>query len=277
MSNLENRVADHYHIGGLEKSIMDGLAAAGADLKALRPEDLAPVDEFHTAGRLTTLRALELTPIERGMHILDAGCGIGGTARCLAVARDCQVTGLDLSQSFIEVARRLTEMMGLSRTCDFVHGSATDMPFEAASFDAGVSFHAAMNIEDRSRFYGEFARVLRPGAPLCIFDVMKGPAPGMTYPVPWAETEATSFLKSSEETRNLLGEAGFDVVTEDNLREFSIDYFRNLFAKAAKSDGPPPLGLHLLTGANAAEKFNNYAEALEAQQIEPVILVAKLR
>jgi hypothetical protein len=54
-----------------------------------------------------------------------------------------------------------------------------------------------------------------------------------------------------------------------------FEYFRDVLAKAAKMDGPPPLGLHLLTRDNAPEKFRNYAQALEDHQIEPVILVAR--
>ena len=78
--NLENAVAAHYGRAGLTEAIIDGLQKAGADPEAPTLEDLAPVDEFHTAGRLSTLKALEITPLEAGMHVLDAGCGIGGTA-----------------------------------------------------------------------------------------------------------------------------------------------------------------------------------------------------
>lgn len=273
-TNLEHAVAAHYAKGGLATAIIDGLERAGADLDALTPEDLAPVDEFHTAGRLTTLKALAMTPIEAGMHVLDAGCGIGGTARCLVKEHGCRVTGIDLTPEYIEVAEMLTRRMGFAEAASFHLGSATQMPFEAEAFDAGVSFHAAMNIEDRETLYAELARVLRPGAPLCLFDVMKGPAEGMLYPVPWAETAGTSFLKSREETTALPDEAGFAISAEESLRDFARDFFREAFAKAARADGPPPLGLHLLTGANAPEKFQNYAQALEAHQIEPVILVA---
>lgn len=59
-----------------------------------------------------------------------------------------------------------------------------------------------------------------------------------------------------------------------SLRDFAIDFFRNVFAKAAEQEGPPPLGLHLLTGTNAPEKFANYAKALEEHRIDPVIVVA---
>ena len=110
-TDIESRVSSHYGKSGLAEAILEGLTAAGADLDALTLEDVAPVDEFHTAGRLTTLKALELMPLKPGMHVLDAGCGLGGTARCLAVEHQCRVTGLDLTQEYIEVAQMLTDKM----------------------------------------------------------------------------------------------------------------------------------------------------------------------
>jgi MPBQ/MSBQ methyltransferase len=274
-SVLNEAVAAHYGKAGLVERILSGLQKMGADLNALSPADLAPVDEFHTGGRAATLRALEKMPLRAGMHVLDAGSGIGGTARCLAAEYGCRVSGIDLTPEYVEAARMLSERMGLSDTCKFHVGSATKLPFEESSFDAAVSFHVAMNIEDRASLYRELARVLRQGAAFCLFDVMKGPTPGMLFPVPWAETERTSFLKSRLETCQLLEEAGFGVVSQDNMRDFAIEYFRDVFAKSAKASEPPPLGLHLLTGDNAPQKFSNYAKALEAHQIEPVIVVAE--
>lgn len=276
-SNLEKSVAAHYGKSGLAAAILEGIVAAGLDPDALTPEDLAPVDEFHTAGRLTTLRATAMMALEPGMHVLDAGCGIGGTARCLAAEHGCRVTGVDLTPEYIDVARMLTEQLGLAEACRFEVGSATDLPYAEACFDAAVSFHVAMNIEDRPAFYAELARVARPGAALCLFDVMKGPTAGMRYPVPWAETDVTSFLKSAEQTRDLLHEAGFEVTAEESQREMASEFFRQAFAKSAGSDGPPPLGLHLLTGANTREKFGNYVQALEAHQLDPTIIVATRR
>lgn len=276
-NQLETDVAAHYGRGGLAEAILNGIAAAGLDPNALTPTDLAPVDEFHTAGRLTTVRALTMITLEPGMHVLDAGCGIGGAARCLAVERGCRVTGIDLTPEYIDVARMLTERMALSDSCTFEVGSAVDLPHAEASFDAAISFHVAMNIEDRRGFYAEMARVVRPGAPFCLFDVMDGPAAGMRYPVPWAETAITSFLNSPNETRELLHDAGFEVTVEESQRDLALEYFRRAFAKAAQMEGPPPLGLHLLTGANGPEKFANYVQALEDHQIDPTIMVAVRR
>ena len=273
-NGLEQSVAAHYTRTGLLDAILEGLAAQGANLDALTPADLAPVDEFHTAGRTTTLRAAEMMPLRDDMHLLDAGSGIGGTSRFLAHEKNCRVTGVDLTPAYVEVADELTRRMGLGERCRFHVGSITDLTFDDASFDGAVNFHVAMNIADRDRLYGELARVVRPGGFLCVFDVMKGPAAGMRYPVPWAETAETSFLMSRDETLAAMEQAGFALNREENLRDFAIGFFDEIFAKAATSGGPPPLGLHLLTGQNAPEKFANYAVALKEHQIEPVIMVA---
>lgn len=274
---LEHAVAKHYCRPKLIDAIEAGLQELQLGASQLQPSDLAPVDEFHTAGRLATLKALNLFPVKNAMHVLDAGSGLGGTARVLAKERGCKVTGLDLCGDYVDAARKLTERMGLAEQCQFEHGSVLDMPFEDASFDAALSFHVAMNIADRPRFYAELARTTRAGASLCIFDVMKGPTDGMLYPVPWAETEATSFLKDRDVTVALLADAGFDIVAEENLRDFAISYFREVQRNAASADTPPPLGLHLLTGANSSVKFANYLEGLENHQIEPIILAARRR
>ena len=274
-ADQESAVAAHYTVPGLLDIIDAGLRAVNADPIHPTIADLAPVDEFHTAGRITTLKALDMAGIAAGMHVLDAGCGLGGTARVLAAERECSVTGIDLTPEFIDVARTLTERMGLGDRCTFDVGSVTALPYGYSTFDAAVTMHVAMNIEDRASFYGALARVVRPGGTLCVFDVMKGPAEGMRFPVPWAETGATSFLKSAPETRSLLQKSGFEVTQEESQRLFAIDYFEEVFAAIAKNGGPPPVGLHLLTGSNAPEKFTNYMEMARAEQIDPVIMIAR--
>lgn len=275
--SLEQSVTAHYQRSGLTQDILAGLEQQGIDLDQVKPEDLAAVDEFHTGGRAATLIAMDLFEANKDSHILDIGCGIGGAARCIATERDCRVTGIDLTPAYIEVADLLTQRMGLADQCHFEVGSALALPFEDDSFDAAFSFHVAMNITDRARFLGEAARVLRPDAPLCLFDVMKGPAAGMRYPTPWAETADTSVLKTRDESITLLNDASLIVSEEENLRDFALEYFEKMVANAERSDGPPPLGLHLLAGDNARKKFANYRQALIEHQVEPVILVAHPR
>jgi ubiquinone/menaquinone biosynthesis C-methylase UbiE len=208
---LENAVAEHYGGGDLMARIDAALKAGGADPENLAPKDLAPVDEFHIGGREATQHAVSRMSLGASDHVLDVGCGIGGTARYMAVESGCRVAGIDLTPEFIAVARTLSARLGLSEMLAFEIASALAMPFEDAAFDAATSFHVAMNIAERDRLYGEIARVMRPGATLCIYDVMKTGPGEILYLVPWAETAATSHVTSPEEMQALLGEAGFEI------------------------------------------------------------------
>ena len=90
----------HYGRAGIGEAILSGLRAAGKDLDALTPEDLAPADQFHTRGREATLELARLAGLERGMRVLDVGGGLCGPARTLATEIGCHVTVVDLTEEF---------------------------------------------------------------------------------------------------------------------------------------------------------------------------------
>ncbi len=181
--------------------------------------------------------------------------------------------GIDLTPEFIAVAEALTQRLELDGSMRFETASALAMPFGDASFDAAISFHVAMNIQDRAGLYGEIARVLKPGAVLCIFDIMKTGAGEIVYPVPWAETAETSHVTSPEETEALLQGAGFEIRETENRREFALQFFRQRLANA-EGDGPPPLGIHLVMGGDWRGKFKNTLENTEAGRVAPVQITA---
>src|SRR5258707_6439583 len=84
MSRSPQAVAEHYKQRALGDAILAALQAAGKDVDHLTPDDLAPVDEFHSGGRNATLRLAQLAPINRSDPALHVGCGLGGPARPLA-------------------------------------------------------------------------------------------------------------------------------------------------------------------------------------------------
>src|SRR5712691_12469369 len=114
MSHPAQAVSDHYGRSGLGDSILAALKAAGKDIDHLTPDDLAPVDEFHSGQRNATVRLAKLAGVRRGEDVLDVGCGIGGPSRFLAQEFGCRVTGLDLTAEFIEVAKMLARRTGFS-------------------------------------------------------------------------------------------------------------------------------------------------------------------
>lgn len=271
--SLEDAVVRHYGVSDLAQRIFRALAAAGVTSERLTPEQLAPVDEFHIGGRPATEYALAKIELTGSDHVLDVGCGLGGATRYLASTVGCRVTGIDLTADYIEVAELLADRTGLRERMSYETASALSMPFAAAMFDAAITFHAAMNIGDRVGLYREIARVLKPGAALCIYDVMQGAVPGLRFPVPWADSVATSHLTTPDEMQDLLIGAGFQVEEVDDRTDFGIEFFRQRLSDTA--GGPPPLGLHLLMGPRAREKLENMLHGLEMGHVAPVIMTAR--
>jgi len=255
VNTIEKEVAWYYGDDELLTRILAGLEVAGADLNQLSPDDLAPVEEFHIGGRKATIHAVDKMSLTAGQRVLDIGCGIGGAARYIASRAGCAVTGIDLTAEYIEIAKALTDMTGLDKHARFKVASALEMPFPDAVFDAAITLHVAMNIKDRAGLYREIARVLKPDAVLYLFDVMKKGEEAIEFPVPWAESEATSHLASPEEMMEFLDQAGFDVLETGDRTDFALDFFKEVMSKA--EDGPQPLGIHLVMGDRAAEKMKN--------------------
>ena len=122
MSRSAQAVADHYKRRALGDVILAALTAAGIDIEHLTPDDLAPVDEFHSGGRNATMRLAQLAQINGSERVLDVGCGIGGPSRYLASTFGCQVTGLDLTQEFVALAAMLAQRTRLADKVTYRQG-----------------------------------------------------------------------------------------------------------------------------------------------------------
>ncbi len=259
-------VEDHYTRSSLGDTILSALREAGKDLEHLTPDDLAPVDEFHSGQRNATVRLAQLAGVSGAEDVLDVGCGIGGPSRFLAKAFGCRVTGLDLTAEFVEVANMLARRTGLAGKVTYRQGDALDLPFPDASFDLVWSQNAAMNIADRDRLYAEMRRVLRPAGRLAIQDVAAGPGGEPYYPTPWASDKSISFLFAPEVTREKLERAGFRVVAWHDPTPESLEQALAR-AKALETGSLPPLGLHILIGPNFPAVSRNMVRNLEEARI----------
>ena len=100
MIKAEETIANHYGQNNLEGITLTALENAGKNIDALTRDDIASFDEFHFGGRAETRRLAGLAQLEKGMHVLDVGSGVGGAARTLAGEFGCQVSGLDLTEAF---------------------------------------------------------------------------------------------------------------------------------------------------------------------------------
>jgi len=274
---VEQRVARHYSRSDLEATILNALVASGKDPSRLVPSDLSPVDEFHSAGRQATIEFAEQVDFAPGTHILDIGCGIGGPSRFFAVARNCRVTGIDLTDDYVETARSLARLVGLDDRVSYRQASALAMPFEAGAFDGAYMMHVGMNIEDKAALFAEVRRVLKVGAQFAIFDIMRTGTGELQFPLHWAATPETSFVVSPAQYCQALQAAGFEVVKQRDRGDFARAYFREITARAAEQDEPPPLGIHILMKDKVPQKLTNVVNGLEGGAIAPVEIVCRVR
>lgn len=261
---MTDPVADHYATTGLLDRILAALRAAGKDLDRLTIDDLAPIDEFHSRRRKATEELARMLAPTATDHVIDIGSGIGGPARYLAATHGCRVTGVDLTPEFVATASALTERLGLGDRVAFQVGSALALPFPDASFDLAWTQNVAMNIADRAAWYQEIRRVLKPGGRLAIQDVAQGAGGPLTFPVMWADRAGISFLRTPEETRALLEQAGFRVLrwvdnTDTALAENAAERARLAGAPPA----PPILGIHVVVGPTFRQRVRNANTAQE--------------
>jgi SAM-dependent methyltransferase len=270
-------VSRHYSHGRLTEAIRDGLAALGKTPDNVTTADLAPVDEFHIGGRQATEWFLDQLGLNAESRVLDVGCGLGGPARFAATRYGCGVTGIDLTSEFIETGNTLCGWLGLNRQVELVQGSALQLPFADASFDAAYMIHVGMNIADKDALMREVARVLRSGALFGIYDVMQIASGELAYPLPWASGPELSALANPDRYRAALQSAGFAVVAECMRVDFALAYFADQKARVQAVGGPPPLGLHVLLGPSRAQKVDNMAQNIAAGLIAPVELIARKR
>ena len=274
MGNIDKLVVGkHYGFGGIMEKIESALELAGKKVGAIVVDDLAPIDEFHTRGRESTLEVAELANIKATDFILDVGCGLGGTARHLADQYKCNVVGIDLTEEYIAVGKNLTELVGLSDQVELRQASALEIPYDDESFDIVWTEHVQMNIADKNRFYSEIARVLKPEGSLLFHDIFRGLGDYPFYPAPWAEDESISALATEAEARAIMEQVGLKIDHWIGRIQESIEFFKNMSVKIA-TDGPPPIGIHLLMGDNAKDKLVNYVRNLSEDRVSVALGMA---
>jgi SAM-dependent methyltransferase len=124
-----------------------------------------------TAAREAAFFLLHLRP---GMRLLDVGCGPGSITLGLAEAvAPGEVVGVDLRPEVVEQARAAAAQRGIANV-RFEVGSAYDLPFPDASFDAAFAHIVLMHLREPARALAEMRRVLRPGGLVGVRDVDLG-------------------------------------------------------------------------------------------------------
>lgn len=111
------------------------------------------------------------TQVPAGARVLEVAPGPGFCAIEIARTGRYDVTGLDISETFVRIARENARAAGV--VVDFELGNASTMPFEDQSFDFVVCSAAFKNFSDPLGALNEIHRVLKPGGRASIYDLRK--------------------------------------------------------------------------------------------------------
>lgn len=103
-------------------------------------------------------------------HVLDAGCGVGGSSIFLAEKIGCRVTGITLSEKQVETATHKAAERHLTQPPTFLVRDYTNSGFPDASFDVVWAIESVCHAEDKRLFLKEAWRVLKPGGRLILAD-----------------------------------------------------------------------------------------------------------
>ncbi|MEE9128191.1 MAG: class I SAM-dependent methyltransferase, partial [Planctomycetota bacterium] len=185
----------------------------------------------------------------------------------------CQVTGVDLTPEFVDVAGLLATKVGLAERVHYRQADATQLPFEDNSFDGAYMMHVGMNIPDKAAVFAEMRRVVKPGGVVGIYDILAGEGGEPLFPAPWATDPDASFLVTPGQLRELLNTAGFTIQSETDRTAFGIEFFREM--GRTNQDDPPPFGLHLLFGDSAGTKIANMVRNVEERRVAPWAFICR--
>ena len=164
------QVTDQYYVGGWDNDhIHFGLFTA--EESRLSDRDLTrarsrPIVRAHE----TVLRPAR---IAREHIVVDAGCGVGGTAIDVARRFGCRVVGLNISKHQLEIARSRAAEAGLSDRVEFIWADCSEaFPLPAERYDVVFNIESSCHYSDRRNFLAECSRILKPGGLLTTLDWM---------------------------------------------------------------------------------------------------------
>ena len=137
-------------------------------------------DEKATNHHRSVIRANEVLAewgnIQKGARIIDAGCGLGHSTLWLAEHYQAKVTGITIVPKQVKTMQKFIVKKGI-KNVDFIEGSYFSMPFKDNSVDVVWAIEAVCHAQDKSKFYKEAYRVLKPGGKLLIGENLRTARP----------------------------------------------------------------------------------------------------
>lgn len=202
-----------------EEEILARLAASGRGVGIPSMNELKDFDQDHYGGTDAVDLLIQRAGIRSGQHVLDVCSGMGGPARWIAFRTGCRVTGVDLTQSRVEGATRLTRLVRLEHLVDFVQGDATALPLADRRYDVLIGEEAWCHVPDKPALIGQCVRVVKAGGAIAFTDIVTRSAMTRGEQARLAAEMHMPKLASAQGYADLLTRSGCAIESSEDLSE----------------------------------------------------------
>ena len=165
----------------------------------------------------------EIAKIKKTDKVLDAGCGVGGSAIFLAKNIGCHATGITISKKQVRTAQENAKKAGVENLTSFIDMDFENIKFPDKSFDVVWAIESVCHADSKQQFIQEAYRVLKPGGKLIIAD---GFATKENYTGKdqrnmrkWLDGWSVNFLETQDNFNKFLRDIGFKKITFKNITD----------------------------------------------------------
>lgn len=177
-------------------------------------------------------KVAEAAGIQQGMHVLDAGCGVGGPSIFLG-SLGCTVEGITLSEQQVKTCTNNASKSGVSDRVHFSRQNYLDTLFPDASFDVVWAIESVCYAWDKADFTKEAFRLLKPGGRLVVADFFSAPIqPGSKDDIlmkKWTDSWAIKSYATVAEFSDAIQSVGFQKMEDRNVTQHVTPSIRRLY------------------------------------------------
>lgn len=147
----------------------------GGSLGAMHRAVVAPgvttrAEAFRYVEDLIVAVARRLSSSSSPAHLIDLGCGVGGSLCYLAERLPIVGTGITLSPTQARLASERIAAAGLADRLNIIAGDFIEVPEEISTADLVFAIESFVHAPDAARFFARCRRLLRPDGALVICD-----------------------------------------------------------------------------------------------------------
>ncbi len=226
------QTSDYYdHQNSIYREVWD---ADGRICWGYYPSD-KPDLKFEEAGQHHVERMASMIDLDSNSKVLEVGCGNGVTAIWLAQTFDCQVVGIDPSQTNIKKAQELASQAEITNKVTFVCGTIQEGVFQDSEFTHVWSNAAICHIpeKERKRTFMEISKILGSEGRLIFDDAISPTGNVDDHAREWVyERLHYDKLYTPDEYVDLLESSGFNVEKVDDLTQHQKKSYEVLSERA---------------------------------------------